>query len=235
LKTPIATSESYPFPKARNSFWQDVTIACQSGLSAVLCLGFPAGIVFWLVLLKNSTTSVLTTNLLTLFTDYVGPGRLIMLIGTITWGFSLGRISGYRQWGWLAMAVTAGVFIGQYPILIGRLDLIIQRFEFPVHIRFGIVFAGAVLSVMLCTGIALGLVLLNWKAAFVLAVSSGFGSVLGAMAVFVVMDQYGIRVGSGNLAMVKVTAAGIMTAATLSGGIIGVVFSHYWGKQSDTA
>ena len=208
-------------------FRRDVVIACQSGLSAGLCLGFPAGIIFWLVLINNSTSSSMVTELMNLFVNNIGPGWVVMLFGTVTWGIVLSRIVDYRRWYLLVLAITAGVFIGQLPMQNGKLDVMIQRFGFPVHIRFGIVLGIAVFSVMVCTGFALGIMLRNWKAAFMLAGSSSVVSVIGTVLVFLFMDQIGIRVGSGNYAMLKVAAGDIMTAAILGGATLGVVFGRY--------
>jgi len=224
-------SKSYQNQQERNSFWHDVVTASQCGLSAGLCLGFPAGIIFWLVLINNSISSVVVAGLMDLFVNNVEPGWLIMLVGTVLWGIILSRIVGYRRWYLLSFAVTAGVFVGQLPMLNGRLDIMLQRFALPVHIRFGFVLAIAVFSVMVCTGLALGFVLRNWKAALVLASSSGFVSVLGAMTIFLIMDHAGIRVGSGNYAMLKVASVGIMTAALIGGATLGVVFEKFLGQD----
>ncbi len=232
LKTPRATSESHRFPNAPSSHRRDVVIACQCGLSAGLCLGFPAGIIFWLFLLQNSIPSVLIQTAQNLFQDHISPSRIALLLGTVTWSFLFGRIIDYRQSWRLGLAITAGVFIGQWPIMNSRLDLMIQRFAFPVHIRFGLVLCGTVLNVMLCTGLLLGFVLRNWKASVLLAGSSGLTSVLATLLVFILMDQFGIRVGSGNFAMLKVTAMGIMTAAIIGGATLGVVFGRYVRRET---
>ena len=219
-------------PKARNTFRRNVVIACQCGLSAGLCLGFPAGIIFWLILINNSISSVFITGLMNLFVDNIEPSWLMLLFGTVTWGIVFARIVDYHRWYLLALAITAGVFIGQLPMLNGKLDVMLQRFAFPVHIRFGFVLGIAVFSVMVCTGLALGLVLRNWRASFALAGNSGFVSALGTIAVFLLMDHAGIRVGSGNYAMLKVAAVGIITAAMLGGATLGIVFERYMRQET---
>jgi hypothetical protein len=225
-------SESHQIRQKHNSFRQDVILAGQCGLSAGFCLGFPAGIIFWLVLLNNSISFAPVTALIDLFVNNIEPGWLIMLFGTVLWGILLSRIVGYRRWYLLASAVTVGVFAGQLPMLDGKLDSMLQRFAFPVHVRFGFVLGIAVFSVMICTGLAMGLVLRSWKAALRLAGSSGFLSALGSIAVFLIMDRIGIRVGSGNYAMLKVTSVGIMTAAIIGGAVLGVVFGKYIRKET---
>lgn len=223
----MATTENQRFQNIHNSFYHEAVIALQSGLSAGLCLGFPAGIIFWLVLINNLTRSVVVTKLLNLFVDHIEPSEIALFLGTVSWGYLLSRIVDCRHRSQLALAITAGVFIGQLPMLNGKLDVMIQRFGFPVHIRFGLVLGFAVLSVMVCAGIALGFVLRNWKAAWILAGSSGFTSVLGTMTVFLLMDHFGIRVGSGDYAMLKVAVAGILTAAIIGGATLGVGFGRY--------
>jgi len=156
-----------------------------------------------------------------------------MLFGTMTWGIILSRIVGYRRWYLLSFAVTAGVFVGQLPMLNGRLDIMLQRFAFPIHIRFGFVLAIAVFSVMVCTGLALGFVLRSWKAVLMLAGSSGFASILGTMTIFLIMDHAGIRVGSGSYAMLKVASVGIMTAAIIGGAVLGVAFEKFLEQEKD--
>jgi hypothetical protein len=228
---PMETSESHQFPNVRSSYWRDIVIACQSGVSAGLCLGFPAGIIFWLILINNATSSDITTKLMTLFVDHVEPSEIFMLLGTVSWGILLGRIVNYRHPFSLALAITAGVFIGQLPMQNGKLDMLLQRFEFPVHIHFGLVLCGTVMSVMICTGLLLGLVLRKWKASLLLAGSSGLTAVLATLIVFTFMDRYGVRVGSGNFAMPRVTAVGIMTAAIFGGATLGVVFGKYVSRE----
>lgn len=227
----MATSESHRFPNARSSYWRDIVIACQCGLSAGLCLGFPAGIIFWLLLLQNSVSSVFIQTIEVLFQDHAFPARIVLLLGTVTWGFWLGRITGYRPWWRLGLAITAGVFVGQWTIMNGKLDSMLQRFALPVHIHFELVLCGTVISVMVCTGLLLGFVLRNWKAALLLAGSSGLTAVLATVIVFTLMDHYGIRVGSVDFAMPRVTAVGIMTASIFGGATLGVIFGKYVSRE----
>jgi hypothetical protein len=215
-----------------HSFQRDVMIACQSGLSAGLCLGFPAGIIFWLILINNISSSDITMKLMTLFVDRIEPSEMVMLLGTVSWGILLGRIVNYRRPFSLALAITVGVFIGQLPMQNGKLDVLLQRFAFPVHIRFGLVLGFAVLSVMVCTGLALGFVLRNRRAALDMAGSSGFTSVLATLMVFAFMDHIGIRVGSGSYAMLKNAAVEIMIAALVGGATLGLVLGRYVRHES---
>jgi hypothetical protein len=97
----------------------------------------------------------------------------------------------------------------------------------PVHISFAIHLAGHVLSITFCTGLAHGLVLLNWKAILTLALSTSFVSTLATLMMFVVLDQWGIRVGTGNAAISKVTAICTMIAGITGGVVLGSAFSWF--------
>ena len=77
------------------------------------------------------------------------------------------------------------------------------------------------------TGLALGLVLRNWKAGLVLSMTTMLVSVCAALITVVILDRAGLRVGSGNAAMPKAAAAGTMSAAIAGGAILGVLFRQY--------
>jgi len=235
---PAKIAENQQLLAPPHSCRRDLRIAWQSGLAAGLCLGLPAGIMFWLVLLQRVTSSASIANLLSLFQDHVEPEAVVLFLGTVAWGILLGQIVGYRQWGWLAAASTAGVFLGHWwPLMNGKLDLWIQYVapSLPVRLRFGWVLGGTVLSVMVCTGFALGLVLRNWKACCALAASSSLTSVVATIVAFMILDGMGVRVGTGNLAMPKVTAVGIMVAAIVGGATMGVVFGRFVMTRSRTS
>jgi hypothetical protein len=57
--------------------------------------------------------------------------------------------------------------------------------------------------------------------------TSQLESMLAALLTLLIMGELGIRVGSGNAAMPKVTAAATMAAAFAGGGVLGVLFSRY--------
>ena len=65
-----------------------------------------------------------------------------------------------------------------------------------------------------------------------LAASAGLASVLAALVSLFILDELGIRVGSGNAAMPKVAAVGTMAAALAGGAMLGVVFSRYVRAES---
>jgi len=73
----------------------------------------------------------------------------------------------------------------------------------------------------------LGFALMNWKVSLLLAASTGLASVFAALVTLMILGELGIRVGSGNAAMPKATAAATMAAALAGGAILGVLFSRY--------
>jgi hypothetical protein len=76
---------------------------------------------------------------------------------------------------------------------------------------------------MVSIGLLLGFVLVNWKASLILAGSTGLVSVIAALITLFILGELGIRVGNGNAAMPKVTAAATMAAALAGGAILGVM------------
>ena len=101
-----------------------------------------------------------------------------------------------------------------------------------LHARFELILGVTVLCVTVSTGLLLGLVLMNWKASLTLAGSTGLTSVVAAMVTLMILYGLGVRIGSGNVAMPKATAATTMAAALAGGAILGVIFSRYVRKGS---
>jgi hypothetical protein len=126
-----------------------------------------------------------------------------------------------------------GVWIGNFALYHGWLPDWVQRFtppDFGPQVYYGLVLGINILYVTVSTGLLLGLSLIDWKASLMLAVSTGLTSVIAALMILLILDGLGIRVGSGNVAMVKVTAASTMAAALAGGAILGVMFSRYVRK-----
>jgi hypothetical protein len=208
----------------------DLSIAASGALSAALCLGLPAGLLFWLIQLQSWAPSTPIDDLLNFFRDNTAPPALFEMLGALGWGLLLSKISGHRQWWCLSAAAMAGVRVGDFDLYNGWLDHWVQGHAPPdlaVHVRFALILGITVLGVTVSTGLLLGLALMNWKASLMLAASTGLASVLAALVTLFILDRMGIRVGSGNAAMPKVAAAGTLAAALAGGGMLGVVFSRY--------
>ena len=218
---PVTLNRVYP---------SDLNIAVWSALSAALCLGLPAGVIFWLIQVQSWAPSPPMDALLSFFRDNATPSPLFEMLGALGWGLFLSKISGHRQWWWLSAATMAGVRVGDMVLYGGWLDLWVQGHAPPdlaVHVRFGLVLGITVLCVTVSTGLLLGLAIMNWKASLMLAARTGLASVLAALVTLMILDGLGIRVGSGNAAMPKVAAAGTLAAALAGGAMLGVVFSRY--------
>ena len=204
-----------------------VRVAWQSALAASLCLGLPAGLLFWLILLQRLQPSQPVERLVTFLQNNGILEIAGMLVGAFGWGILLSKISGYRLWLRLVVASMLGVYVGQ------RLFWTIYywfNYDFsnmPIHVGFAIHLSGLVLGITFCTGLMHGLILPNWKVALTLALSTGLVSVLANIVTFAVLDELGIRVGTGNAAMPKVTAICTMVAGVSGGATLGLMFSRF--------
>lgn len=226
----IKPLETYRPVTLNRVYQSDLNIAVQSALAAALCLGLPAGLLFWLIIVQRWAPSTPIDGLLNFFRDNAVPPTILEMLGAFGWGLLLSKISGHRQWWWLSAATMAGVRMGDFALYNGLLDQWVQGHAPPdlsLHVRFGLILGITVLCVTVSTGLLLGLALMNWKASLMLAASTGLASVLAALVTLIILDGLGIRVGSGNAAMPKVTAAGTMAAALAGGAMLGVVFSRY--------
>jgi|SRR5687767_8521165 len=202
-------------------------VAWQSALAASICLGLPAGLLFWLILLQRLKPTPLIERLVT-FLQNNGMLEIVgMLVGAFGWGILLSKISGYRLWLRLVVASVLGVYLGQ------RLFWIIYywfNYDFsnmPIHVGFAIHLSGLILSITFCTGLAHGLILFNWKAIATLSLITGVASVLVTLLMYFLLDGLGIRVGTGNAAMPKVTAICTMIAGITGGTMLGIMFSQF--------
>ena len=230
-------------------------IAWQSALAAGTCLGLPIALMFWVLVLSKLAPSRSINIFLYLLQDtwyplandhqpstpvhdflmalqmHVTPPVIVLFLGILGWGLLLSRISGYRQWWWIATATTVGVFVGEVPIdwLDGRLQQ--PFYGWPVYQRFELFLTLSVLCVAMSTGLALGLTVGSWRASLLLALGSGLASVIAVILTNLLLDMLGIRVGGGNIAMPKVTAVGTMAAAIAGGTVLGVVFTYYHFKS----
>jgi len=249
MTRPNESSDSHPFRYSR--------VAWHSALAAGLCLGLPIALMFWVLIVSRLAPSESINNFLSLLQNtwfpfanenqpsaplhdflmvlqiYVRPDNIILVLGLLGWAWLLSRISGYRQWWHILIASLTGVFIGKVPI--DRLDGWIQQspplYGWPVHIRFAIFLGLSVLCVAMGTGLAISLILRNWKASLLLTIGSGLASVIAVIVTDIILDRLGIRVGHGNLAMPKLTAVGTMAAAIAGGTVLGVLFTRFHREQ----
>jgi hypothetical protein len=224
------SSLSYPSAGPTDTSQPDLKIALQSALASGLCLGLPAGLFFWVMIIQRSAPSTAGNALLNFLRANLVPPMPLEILGALGWGFCLSRISGYRPWWWLSVATIAGVWLGNFPFYSGWLDSCVQGdalHNLSLHSRFVLILCLTVLCVTMSTGLLLGLTLKNRKASLILAGSTGLASVSAALVTLMILEGLGIRVGTGNIAMPKATAAATMAAALVGGAILGIVFSRY--------
>ena len=203
-------------------------IAIQSGLAAALCLGLPAGLLFWLILAGQAAHASLVDPLIA-FLRLSGLINVFLVVaGSVLWSYLLARISGYRAWWWLAAASALGIIAAWFSPL-ANVDGILFDLnpDLPIHLNYAASMAGLIGGVTLFVGLAYGLVLRSLKAALTIGLTTSLISVLTVLLTIFVFDRFGIRVGMGNLAMPKVTAVDLITSATMGGMVLGVGFSGF--------
>ena len=90
--------------------------------------------------------------------------------------------------------------------------------------------SGIIFSVAGCISLAYGLVLRSAKAALTMIFTTSLVCIATVLLTIVLLDQFGIQVGTGNSAMPKVTAVSLITSAITGGMTLGVTFSHFVAK-----
>ena len=200
-------------------------IALQSALAAALCLGLPAGLLLWLILLQQLNSSALLKQAIALLQTNGLNSIFILAACSLLWSFLLGRISGYQPWRNIGLATALGIIVGWFSPL-SNLDGWFGD-KLPVHTLHAVAMSGIVGSVTLCVSLAYGILLRNTKATLFLALATSFVSVITVLLIITLFDQFGIRVGTGNFAMSRVTVISLLISAITSGAILGVGFSSF--------
>jgi hypothetical protein len=207
-------------------------IAWHSALAAALCLGLPAGLSLWLILLQQIHHSVIGASLLAVFQAHGLYRIYFVALTSILWSYLLGRISRYRPWWWLACASALGILAAWFSPL-ANVDGILYAYNpnIPIHLNYAASMVGLIGAVTFFVGIAYGLVLRNIKAALEIGFTTSLVSVLTILFTIFLFDQFGIRVGTGNFAMSKVTVVGLLAAAVCGGAVLGVGFSWFVERE----
>jgi hypothetical protein len=203
-------------------------IAWQSAIAGALCLGLPAGLSLWLLLIQQINHSAFVTIPVEFFQTHGLYRVYTVVLSSILWSYLLGRISGYRSWWLLAIASAVGILAAWFSPL-ANIDGILYNYrpDLPIHLNYAAAMAGVVGSVTLFVGLAYGLVLRNNKAALWMGVMTCLISVFTLLLTIFIFDRFGIRVGTGNFAMSKVTVTGLLTSAITGGMVLGLTFSHF--------
>jgi hypothetical protein len=207
-------------------------IALQSALAAALCLGLPAGLLLWLILFQQNNHSAVVQPLI----DFLHANGLysiyIVVVSSMMWSYLLGRISGYRPWWWIAIASALGILAAWFSPL-ANVDGILYEYRptLPIYLNYAASMVGLIGSVTLFIGLAYGLILRSIKAALTIGLTTSLVSILVLLLTIFVFDLLGIRVGTGNLAMVRVTAVDLITSALAGGAALGVGFTAWLTKR----
>lgn len=219
---------AHEMPKTPNY----LRIAWQSALAAGLCLGFPAGFLLWLILLRQKNHSAVVEALIGILQANGLFSIFILVVSSLMWSYLLGHISGYHAWWRIAVASALGILAAWFSPL-ANMDGILYDYrpDLPIHLNYAAAMAGLIGSVTLFVGLAYGLILRSVRAALTLGMTTSLVSVLVLLLTIFVFDWLGIRVGMGNLAMPRVTAVGLMLSAITGGMALGIGFTAYLRKK----
>jgi hypothetical protein len=204
-------------------------IALQSALAAGLCLGLPAGLLFWLLLYQRTNSSAFIDQVVLILQTPALNKVILLAVCSLMWSYLLGRISGYRVWWHIGIATIIGIFAGWFSPL-SNLDGLIGD-KLPVHTLYTIAISGLIFSVTSCVGLAYGFILRSIKAAFVIALTTSFMSALIFAITSTIFVQFGILVGSVPFSMSRITATGMLVSAIIGGAILGLSFSWFIDKS----
>jgi hypothetical protein len=199
-------------------------VGWQCALAAGVCLGLPAGLVLWLILLQHILHSSVIGRLVTLLQLNGLISIFLLALSSLLWSFFLARISGYRPWWKIGLATVVAILVGWFSPL-SNLDGVFAE-RLPMHQLYAVAMCGIIGAATLCVGLAYGLLLRNLKAGILMALTTGVIAILTLLLTVALFDQFGIRVGMGNFAMSKVTVAGLLTSAIAGGAVLGIGFSR---------
>ena len=208
-------------------------IAWQSALAAALSLGLPAGLSLWLILLQQIYKSSIVIYLSNFFQDHGLYRIYLVTLSSIVWGYLLGRISRYRPWWRIGVASAITILAAWFSPLANVDGILYEHFpNLPVHLNYAGAMVGLIGGVTLFVGLSYGFVLRNLKAALTMGFTTSLVSILTLLSTIILFDQFGIRVGTGNFAMSKVTVASLLTSAMTGGTALGIGFSRFAQKDS---
>jgi hypothetical protein len=206
-------------------------VALQSALAAASFLGFPAGLLLWLILFREATQTAAVDPLVNLLQANGSNKILVLMVCSFGWSYLLGRISGYRAWWKIGLATALGIIAGWFSPL-SNLDGWFGD-GMPIHRLYALTLSGLVAGVTLCVGFAYGLLLRNIRAALTMALTTSLISVPALLLTIFIFDQFGIRVGGEvPFAMSKVTTVSLLLSAIASGAVLGVGFTWFANRDA---
>lgn len=220
----IALQDSIPVQHSRY-----LRVALQSALAAGLFLGFPAGLLLWLVLFREASQSTVADPFVNIL-QANGVNKIIVLtFCSFGWSYVLGQISGYRAWWRIGFATAFGIIVAWFSPL-SNVDGWFAD-GLPMQALYAWTMCGLVASVTLCVGLAYGIILRNAQAALTMAFTTSCISVLALLITILIFDQIGIRVGGEvPFAMSKVATMCLLASAIAGGAVLGVGFSWFVEK-----
>jgi hypothetical protein len=201
-------------------------IALQSALAAGLCLGLPAGLLLWLILIRHTFPASPVGGLVAVLQAHGLNQIFVLAICSLGWSYFLSRISGYRPWWKIGIATALGILAGWFSPLSNLDGLFGDRM--PIPALYIVAMCGIVAGATLCVGLAYGVLLRNVKAALTISLTTSFASVIALLLTIWIFDQFGIYVG-GNVpfAMSKVTTTSLLVSAIAGGAVLGVGFCWF--------
>src|ERR1041384_7225911 len=165
-------------------------IAWQSALAAGLCLGLPAGLSLWLLLIERTRHFAAIQSILDFLQVHGLYSIYFLVLSSILWSYLLGWISGYRSWWWIAVASAVGILAAWFSPL-SNVDGILYEYNpnLPIHINYAASMVGLIGSVTLFVGLAYGLSLRSLKAALPIGLTTSLVSVLALLLTIFMFDR----------------------------------------------
>jgi hypothetical protein len=195
-----------------------------------LCLGCTLSFPFWYGLglyYVPANTRERLAGIISL-DNIVQIWLVTILLGGLTWGLALNRLSGLSIWR-LCLAGGFGALLGgvvatstPFPHLFNVLWP-----QAPIHIRWimtlvlGIGLGGGILA------LAVGLALRWGYSILKFTLSVFFAASLPALIVALTLDMFGIRWGMGNANMAKIAGLAFPAATLSAGAVIGWYLARY--------
>ena len=206
-------------------------VALRSALAATVCLGLPSGVTFWRVILLRMWPNDVGSIAASILPDErSGLWAPLFVGGAALWGIALSRITHERRMWRMALACALAVFAGTS----FAFSLIVEAYGLPPHLHFAFIFLAAGIANGVAMSVALGIVLRSWRLVLTLALGVGLVITLTILGVVLVLDVFGLRVGTGNLAMPTVAAWGTLAASLASGAMMGWVLAHHMARRPHT-